>query len=94
MSSGMQDCCSNLNDQEVIEKADRVVKAGNRMKAIIELMTSLDLIRQGKMEAEFKLQPLQAILEKALQEKRHDIIDHRHLVEWHVPMQPIITQSG
>ena len=80
-------------NQDVIEKADRVVKAGNRMKAIIESMTSLDLIRQGKLETEFKLQPIQVILEKALQEKRHDIIDHRHLVEWHVPMQPIIVKA-
>ncbi len=80
-------------DQEVIDKADRVVKAANRMKAIIESMTSLDLIRQGKMEAEFKLQPLQPILEKALQEKRHDIIERRHLVEWHVPMHPIVVKA-
>lgn len=81
------------NDQEVIDKADRVVKAGNRMKAIIDSMMSLDLIRQGKMEAEFKVQPLQPILEKALQEKRHDIIEHRHLVEWHVPMHPIMLKA-
>lgn len=80
-------------DQEVIEKADKVVKAANRMKSIIESMTSLDLIRQGKLEAEFKLQPLQPILEKALQEKRHDIIEHRHLVEWHIPMQPIAVKA-
>jgi K+-sensing histidine kinase KdpD len=80
-------------DQEVIDKADRVVKAANRMKSIIESMTSLDLIRQGKMEAEFKLQSLQPLLEKALQEKRHDIIEHRHLVEWHVPMHPIMIKA-
>ncbi len=36
-------------DQDVIEKADRVVKAGNRMKAIIESMTSLDLDPPGKI---------------------------------------------
>lgn len=81
------------DDQEVIDKADHVVKAANRMKAIIESMTSLDLIRQGKLETEFKLQPLQPILEKALQEKRHDIIEHRHLVEWHVPMQHIMIKG-
>lgn len=80
-------------DLEVIDKADHVVKAANRMKSIIESMTSLDMIRQGKMEVEFKLQPLQPILEKALQEKRHDIIEHRHLVEWHVPMHPIIVKA-
>jgi signal transduction histidine kinase len=80
-------------DQEVIDKADRVVKAANRMKSIIESMTSLDLIRQGKMEAAFKLQSLQPLLEKALQDKRHDIIEHRHLVEWHVPMHPIMIKA-